>query len=128
MKLNQRRVAAFAIVAALVCLAVFGVVIWRVESALDSSKRDAAKQELLDFEVRTLGAQPNPGFEGLLAPAVYKSTAVFEGRIYLAGPAGLYAYAADGTLEHIYRTGIDRKSTRLNSSHLGISCAVFCLK
>src|SRR5437899_9070044 len=27
-----------------------------------------------------------------------------------------------------YRTGGDRKSTRLNSSHLGISYAVFCLK
>src|SRR5262245_64240536 len=26
------------------------------------------------------------------------------------------------------RTGADRKSTRLNSSHLGISYAVFCLK
>src|SRR5262245_63868041 len=25
-------------------------------------------------------------------------------------------------------TGLDRKSTRLNSSHLGISYAVFCLK
>src|ERR1035441_8852425 len=27
-----------------------------------------------------------------------------------------------------YAAGIDRKSTRLNSSHLGISYAVFCLK
>src|SRR5258705_2615059 len=26
------------------------------------------------------------------------------------------------------RLGLDRKSTRLNSSHLGISYAVFCLK
>src|SRR5262245_64340378 len=26
------------------------------------------------------------------------------------------------------REGLDRKSTRLNSSHLGISYAVFCLK
>src|ERR1039458_10461985 len=26
------------------------------------------------------------------------------------------------------RRGLDRKSTRLNSSHLGISYAVFCLK
>src|SRR5258705_6191482 len=26
------------------------------------------------------------------------------------------------------RGGVDRKSTRLNSSHLGISYAVFCLK
>src|ERR1035441_10782795 len=28
----------------------------------------------------------------------------------------------------VNRTSIDRKSTRLNSSHLGISYAVFCLK
>src|SRR5205814_6367260 len=27
-----------------------------------------------------------------------------------------------------FRFGLDRKSTRLNSSHLGISYAVFCLK
>src|SRR5258705_6230429 len=27
-----------------------------------------------------------------------------------------------------FRNGLDRKSTRLNSSHLGISYAVFCLK
>src|SRR5262245_65183024 len=31
-------------------------------------------------------------------------------------------------LDHGARRGRDRKSTRLNSSHLGISYAVFCLK
>src|SRR5262245_63457064 len=30
--------------------------------------------------------------------------------------------------QHPARCGSDRKSTRLNSSHLGISYAVFCLK
>src|SRR5205814_9135642 len=30
--------------------------------------------------------------------------------------------------EDAFRAGVDRKSTRLNSSHLGISYAVFCLK
>src|SRR5258705_10127394 len=29
---------------------------------------------------------------------------------------------------HTPRSAVDRKSTRLNSSHLGISYAVFCLK
>src|SRR5699024_12315301 len=34
-----------------------------------------------------------------------------------------------GTLEHaIEATKLDRKSTRLNSSHVSISYAVFCLK
>src|SRR5437660_12417678 len=30
--------------------------------------------------------------------------------------------------EHVHRRGEDRKSTRLNSSHVAISYAVFCLK
>src|SRR5262245_63345378 len=46
---------------------------------------------------------------------------------FLPGIAALiyagYGYAADS-----WRIAEDRKSTRLNSSHLGISYAVFCLK
>ena len=120
MKLNRRRVAVIAIVAAIVCLAVSAVVIWRVERVMDSSRREAAQGELLVFQALTLGAQPNPGFEGLLSPAVYKSAAVFDGRIYLAGPAGLYAYAADGTLERIYRTGIDLPAAPLGQMSVGM--------
>src|ERR1035438_4300360 len=36
--------------------------------------------------------------------------------------------AGAGIDRHERRTDLDRKSTRLNSSHLGISYAVFCLK
>src|SRR5258705_9307393 len=39
--------------------------------------------------------------------------------------AVLTQYRPHSLHDHI---GIDRKSTRLNSSHLGISYAVFCLK
>src|SRR5436853_4218911 len=42
-----------------------------------------------------------------------------------AAPGAAFGAAA-GTLRG--GSGIDRKSTRLNSSHLGISYAVFCLK
>src|SRR5437899_7406873 len=35
---------------------------------------------------------------------------------------------AVGHLERLRVAEVDRKSTRLNSSHLGISYAVFCLK
>src|SRR5690348_17658772 len=38
------------------------------------------------------------------------------------GPVGRPAH------EHLPRPGLDRKSTRLNSSHPSISYAVFCLK
>src|SRR5690349_24227249 len=44
----------------------------------------------------------------------------------------LYVHAvnnADGTVKwHVRPTNVDRKSTRLNSSHVEISYAVFCLK
>src|SRR5690349_24881995 len=36
--------------------------------------------------------------------------------------------AANAAIDAIRRSGIDRKSTRLNSSHVEISYAVFCLK
>src|SRR5690606_12619153 len=77
--------------------------------------------------------------------------AVLDGRLYLAGreegAAGLWSRAIDGTdaawREHGGWPGaaapaalgaqkfalyLDRKSTRLNSSHVKISYAVFCLK
>src|SRR5262245_64212552 len=38
------------------------------------------------------------------------------------------ADAAGGKVEIAGNDSLDRKSTRLNSSHLGISYAVFCLK
>src|SRR5258705_2949337 len=44
-------------------------------------------------------------------------------RLYEEGVMGRYAAAAGWD-----RSTRDRKSTRLNSSHLGISYAVFCLK
>src|SRR5258705_8252835 len=51
------------------------------------------------------------------------------GRIHLKGDAGdapqRFVVPRD-LLGHLF--GRDRKSTRLNSSHLGISYAVFCLK
>src|SRR5437899_7689360 len=37
-------------------------------------------------------------------------------------------FAAPGSRNHYHPPQRDRKSTRLNSSHLGISYAVFCLK
>src|SRR5256885_5718868 len=41
---------------------------------------------------------------------------------------GTYVPVVDPELELVASTPIDRKSTRLNSSHLVISYAVFCLK
>src|SRR5205814_9268076 len=48
-------------------------------------------------------------------------------RDHPADPLGPVSEAASYLFSELNRLG-DRKSTRLNSSHLGISYAVFCLK
>src|SRR5262245_3362899 len=59
--------------------------------------------------------------------------AVAPERTYLAqrtAASGWRKMSYGETLEQVRRIGaaLDRKSTRLNSSHLGISYAVFCFK
>src|SRR5262245_11406961 len=49
-------------------------------------------------------------------------------RLGLKGADPGHRVAAPGAARYSFRTYEDRKSTRLNSSHLGISYAVFCLK
>lgn len=120
MKLKRRTVAVVAIAAGLLCLAVGGVVVWRVERALGDSKRELAQAQELGVEVRALAEQPNPGFEGIGAPAVFKSIAQFDGRTYLSGPAGLSAYNADGGLERIYRAGMELPAAPLGSMAVGM--------
>jgi len=119
MKFQRRTVSVIAIAAALLCLTIAGVVFLRVEGALDRSRKQATERELLDVEVGTLGGQPNPGFEGITAPAVFKGAALFQGHFYLSGPAGLYAYALEGTLEQIYRTGMDLPAAPLGQMAVG---------
>src|SRR5205814_6346594 len=57
--------------------------------------------------------------------------AAHTGRPFVAPPRALdpvLAFRASGYRARVAAQRTDRKSTRLNSSHLGISYAVFCLK
>src|SRR5256885_11114970 len=70
-------------------------------------------------------------FERALRP---KSLAEYIGQEKIRGQLSIFVEAARNrkeALDHVLLYGphmIDRKSTRLNSSHLVISYAVFCLK
>jgi hypothetical protein len=120
MKFQRRTVVFVAITVAVLCVAGAGLVAWRVEHALGGLRRDAANGGLLGVEVRALAPLPNPGFEGFTVPAVFSSAAEFQGRLFLAGPAGLYAYSADGRLDHIYRTGMELPAAPLSELVVGM--------
>src|SRR5205814_10187500 len=89
----------------------------------------------------TLLKKAVPGYVvGRIAAAVWRQCIdlVLEGvidvdelvRAVSLGPALGWAAAGPHLAYHVAAGdgGVDRKSTRLNSSHLGISYAVFCLK
>ena len=120
MKLERRTVAVIAIAAGLLCLTAGGWVVWRAEWALGDSSQELAQSQELGVELRTVSLLPNPGFEGIGAPAAFKSVAQFEGRTYLGGPAGLYAWGAGGSLEHIYRTGMELPAAPLGQMAVGM--------
>src|SRR5699024_4779299 len=104
---------------------------------------DAAKAETLLFtdseEYKALHGEEDASSESGGSDSVYTTwftDAVIEDAIELIQEArGCDASTANSLLfsggYHIYTTldpDIDRKSTRLNSSHVSISYAVFCLK
>jgi ligand-binding sensor domain-containing protein len=93
--------------------------VWRVERAIGGSERGVTRDEVLDVEVRGLAEQANPGFTALALPAVFRSAAEFQGKLYVGGPAGLRAYDANGNLQHLYRCGLELPSSPLAQLAVG---------
>ncbi|MGA2277097.1 MAG: hypothetical protein ABSG00_05805 [Terracidiphilus sp.] len=120
MNLRRRRTAVIAIAGAAILAVICCVVVWRVERALQASTQEAVLKEVLGVEVRALGREPNPGFEAISSPAIYKSAVIYQGRICLAGPAGLYTYSINGEQERVYRAGIDLPAAPLGEMAVGV--------
>jgi len=119
MKLHQRTWAVVAIAGVLLCLSVIGVAVWRAQRALNRAESDLAAGRNLAVTVHAIAAQPNPGFVAFATPAVFRSAAEFNGRFYLSGPAGLFAYSLTGELQHIYRVGLDLPAAPLGPMRSG---------
>src|SRR5205807_10316766 len=77
-----------------------------------------------------LGLATGQGFGGLIRQQYGVPRAAFAIGIMLLANLGdtVAEFAGIGAALAIFGVPIDRKSTRLNSSHLVISYAVFCLK
>src|SRR5256885_3104181 len=84
-------------------------------------------QKLEDYVNEQVGRKP---LEQLAKPFVAVSTRLEDGErtVFARGNTG-QAVRASSSIPGVFQpVAIDRKSTRLNSSHLVISYAVFCLK
>lgn len=119
MKDRKRTIAIAGIALAVLSLALFAAVVWRVERTLKGSLQASLATDELAVETLPVVPAPNPGFELISAPSVFQSGASFDGYFYLSGPAGLYAYTEDGALARLYRTGIDLPPAPLGQMAVG---------
>ena len=96
-----------------------GVTFWRASRAARDSATGLAGESQLRFTSTRLD-RPNPaGIEWIGAPAVFTDFALFQGSIYISGPAGLLAYDDAGVLRARYRPGLELPSAPLGEMAVG---------
>jgi ligand-binding sensor domain-containing protein len=88
-----------------VAVALAALVMWRSSRALRSAAEDVRAEHEFRFAVRPVTALMNTGFESVSSPAVFLQAACFQDHLYIAGPAGLREYSADGSQLHQYAVG-----------------------
>jgi len=100
-------------------LGVLALVIVRVRHTLERTTASVRREGDVAFEMRRLGSAENAGFQVVSSPAMFRDAAFFDGQLYVSGPAGLFAYSADGTLRRSWRAGTDLPAAPLGTMAVG---------
>jgi len=100
-------------------LGVLALVIVRVRHTLERTTASVRREGEVGFEMRRLGGAENAGFQVVSSPATFRDAAFFDGQLYVSGPAGLFAYSADGTLHRSWRVGTDLPAAPLGTMAVG---------
>lgn len=117
--LNRRNTVVLAILGGFLLLGAATFAIWRAERALSAARMEQQQSTDLGVDVSAVSPQPNPGFEAISAPAVFRDIVEYEGRLYLSGPQGLSVYDLGGQLQKVYRAGMELPSAPLGRMIVG---------
>jgi ligand-binding sensor domain-containing protein len=79
----------------------------RVQHLLTDTRAQVSREGQIAFDFRSLAPMENPGFEPLAAPNGYQAGAVFQGKLYLAGPGGLAEFGSLDAKPKLWRTGLE---------------------
>jgi ligand-binding sensor domain-containing protein len=109
--------AVLAVVGGLVFLA---TTLWQASSTLKSTTALVAREGLVSFRAIPLDRPLPTGFESISAPAQFRDAILFQGRFYLCGPPGLFAYDTNGSLVAQYRPGLELPPAPLVAMASGI--------
>lgn len=99
-----------------------GSALWRARGALREAREHVSAGASYRFSVRAIVPVIPAGLESIGAPAVFHDATVFNGHLYIAGPAGLTKYdGASGTMAARYRAGAELPSAPLTSLAVGLA-------
>jgi hypothetical protein len=90
-----------------------GIVDWRTSRALRLATQEVRTESEIRFTMRPFSELQDQVFETVSTPAVFLQAAGFLGDLYIAGPAGLSQYSANGRLRQHYAVGQDLPSSPL---------------
>src|SRR5581483_173228 len=111
------RVAIAISVAAVIALA--AVVVWRSTKAMKLATEDVRAENEFRFTALTFSPRQTD-FETISSPAVFFQATRFQDHLYIAGPAGLLEYTADGAPVREYVVGRDLPSSPLIALASGV--------
>jgi hypothetical protein len=94
-------------------------VAWKVHSTIRHLSAVVDAEDSFAVQIRPVGAAGGSRFDWIAPPAIFSSGAVFNGRLYLAGPAGLFEYSDRGDLLHVFRVGQELPIAPLGSMATG---------
>jgi hypothetical protein len=110
-----RRLAVVVVVAvSLVGISIAAFVGWKVHYSLHQISAAVDAEDSFAARVQPV-AMTSSAFDWIAPPAVFSSGAVYNGRLYLAGPGGLFEYSNRGDLLHIYRVGQELPAATLGA-------------
>ena len=90
-----------------------GGIAWQVSRVIHQTTEEVRSEQEIAFSIRSLPASPETDFEAISAPAVFFQAAEFQGRLYVAGPAGLSEFDLSGAPLRQYVAGREFPSSPL---------------
>jgi ligand-binding sensor domain-containing protein len=83
----------------------FGSALWRASRSLQDARAIVAQEGRIPFRAISLDRPAPNGFESISSPTQFRDATLFQGRFYLCGPPGLFAYDLNGSPVAQYRPG-----------------------
>jgi ligand-binding sensor domain-containing protein len=95
----------------------------RADQARHNAETAARSASALQFASVAVNLTAPSGIEPVGAPAAFVDFTVYQGHIWMSGPAGLYGWNPDGSLAASYRPGLELPPVELAGISLGLDGA-----